>query len=676
MTTLKRSVGRDAGSEPTTMTSPRRVGALVVAGLVVANLLVWILASDSLYRSRQFYELRAETQTKNIASAVDQNISRSIEKIDLALRMVVNELEHRLEGKSIDESATNAFLAQQEKLLSETEAFRVAQADGLVILGKGVNKLERVSWADRDYFTYLRDHPNGGLYISKPLVGRVSKMAIISFARRYNYPDGRFAGVVSAPISLSHFSAILGKFDIGPNGSTILRGADLGLIARVPAIPDKPAGQIGNSNVSKDFLKIYNSGAQTATYSTPLGADGFARLATFHRLPDARMVVIVALAKQDYIASWNQEVYRTVAMASCFLLLSLFLGYFLLRSLKKIQRNRQQLSESDAFVHDIINSLSEHVAVIDNDGKIIKVNLAWNRFASNNGGVDSAVSICANYLKSCETTNHPTERTEAIEVADGLRSILNGSQQVFKHEYACHSPTEERWFTLDAVPLHGSHRGAVVIHQDITARKQLEVRQEVAKKQLEAQLTEISALQTLLQDQAVRDSLTGLHNRRYLDETLSRDLSQAKRGGYPLTVVIVDLDFFKRVNDTYGHAAGDEVIKALAEILQAEARDSDIICRYGGEEFLISLPKMSIVHAMQRAEKWRLKFAATEVRYGEFVIQSTLSAGVAGYPDHGTDAATLTARADEALYSSKYEGRNRVTCIVPDASAGNNDRTK
>lgn len=658
------------------MTSPRRVGVFVVAGLVVANLLVLILASDSLYRSRQFYELRAETQTKNIGSAVDQNISRSIEKIDLALRLVVNELEHRLERKGIDESATNAFLAQQEKLLPETEAFRVAQADGLVILGKGLNKLERVSWADRDYFTYLRDHPNGGLHISKPIVGRVSKKAIIGFARRYNYPDGRFAGVVSAPIALSHFSAILGKFDIGPNGSAILRDADLGLIARVPAIPDKPAGQIGNSNVSKDFLKIYGSGVQTATYSTPLGADGFARLATFRRLPDARMVVIIALAQQDYIASWNQEVYRTVAMASCFLLLSLFLGYFLLRSLKKIQRNRQQLSDSDTFVHDIINSLSELVAVIDNHGKIIKVNQAWISFASNNGCTDSSkVSMGTNYLETCEATNQPTERTEAMDVAEGIRSVLDGSRNEYTHEYACHSPTEERWFVLDAVPLHGSLRGAVLIHQNITERKQFEARQEVAKKQLEAQLAEISALQTLLQDQAVRDSLTGLHNRRYLDETLSRDLSQAKRGGYPLTVVMVDLDFFKRVNDTYGHAAGDEVIKALAEILQADARESDMVCRYGGEEFFISLPKMSIVHALQRAEKWRLKFAETQVRYGEFVIQSTLSAGVAGYPDHGTDAATLTAHADEALYSSKREGRNRVTCFVPEASAGNNDRT-
>lgn len=343
MTILKQAVGGSSESERTTMMPPRRLSVFLVSGLVIANILVLILASYSLYRSRQFYEFRAETQTKNIAKAVNQNISHSVKKIDLALRLVVNELEHHLRGKGIDESAMNAFLAQKETLLPETDAFRVAQADGLVILGKGLNKLERVSWADRDYFTLLRDHSSGGLQITKPIVGRVAKIPIINFARRYNYPDGSFAGVVSAPIAVSYFSEILGNFDIGRNGSAILRDADLGLIARVPAIPDKPAGQIGHSKVSNEFLKLYDSGLQTATYSTPQGADGYARLATFNRLPDSRMVVIVALASQDYIASWNQELYRTVAMAVCFLLLSFFLGLFLLRSLKKIQHNRQQL---------------------------------------------------------------------------------------------------------------------------------------------------------------------------------------------------------------------------------------------------------------------------------------------------------------------------------------------
>jgi hypothetical protein len=108
-----------------------------------------------LYRRRQSYEERAKTLTKNIASAVDQNISRT--KIDFALRTVADELERQLAGKGIDESAMNAFLARQEQRLPETEAFLVAQADGQVILGKRVNKLDRANWVGRDHFTFLRE---------------------------------------------------------------------------------------------------------------------------------------------------------------------------------------------------------------------------------------------------------------------------------------------------------------------------------------------------------------------------------------------------------------------------------------------------------------------------------------------------------------------------------------
>lgn len=665
MTTSTRSAESASESGPDTLTSPRQVRLILIAGLVIANILVLVLSGYTLHRSRQFFELRAGTLTENIASAVDQNISRSIEKIDLALRSVGDELERQLAQGSIDESAMHAFLARQELRLPEAEAFRVAQADGLVILGKGLNKLDRASWADRDYFTFLRDHPEAGLQITKPIIGRVSKQLIIGFSRRYNFPDGRFAGVVAAPIALSHFSRILAQFNIGPNGSIILRDADLGLIDRFPPIPNKPAGQIGSSNVSSEFREIFDSGAQSLTYSTPHGADGFARLATFRRLTEARMVVIAALAQQDYLAGWKRELYRTLALAGSFLLLSLLLGYFLLRSLKQTESNRQQLRDGEAFVHDIINSMPEHVAVIDGHGKIIKVNLAWQSFSLINAGADSAqVSIGSNYLEICD-------KAEAMAVAEGLRALLDGSKEEFTLEYPCDSPTEEHWFILQAVPLRGSHKGAVLIHRDITERKQWEARQKVAKKQLKLQLAEISTLKNLLQEQAIRDPLTGLYNRRYLDETLSRDLSLAKRDGYPLTLVMLDLDHFKHVNDTYGHAAGDEVLKAVATILLEGARESDMICRYGGEEFLISLPGMSTEHALQRVETWRTKFAETPIHFGEFCIHLTLSAGIAGFPEHGSDADVLKSRADEAMYSSKHHGRNRVTCFASEAVAAN-----
>lgn len=182
-----------------------------------------------------------------------------------------------------------------------------------------------------------------------------------------------------------------------------------------------------------------------------------------------------------------------------------------------------------------------------------------------------------------------------------------------------------------------------------------------AQRQLESQLAEISELQTRLQDQVIRDPLTGLHNRRYLDEILPRELSRAKREGYALALIMIDLDHFKRVNDSYGHAAGDAVLRTLAKLLREGSRESDIICRYGGEEFLVALPRMSPELALARIEAWRRELAGTVIEHGELTVQATLSAGIAAFPEHGADIDTLLARADEALYSAKNAGRNRVT---------------
>lgn len=199
------------------------------------------------------------------------------------------------------------------------------------------------------------------------------------------------------------------------------------------------------------------------------------------------------------------------------------------------------------------------------------------------------------------------------------------------------------------------------VTRDITERKRAENAEREAARLLEQQLTEITELQTRLKEQAIRDPLTGLYNRRYLDETLPRELSRAKREGYALSLIMVDIDHFKHVNDTYGHPAGDEVIRVLARILSDGAREGDIACRYGGEEFVVALPRMDLDAAMVRAEKWRLASADFTVTHGELVIRFTLSAGIAAFPAHGADMDTLVHCADVALYRSKNEGRNRVT---------------
>ncbi len=181
-------------------------------------------------------------------------------------------------------------------------------------------------------------------------------------------------------------------------------------------------------------------------------------------------------------------------------------------------------------------------------------------------------------------------------------------------------------------------------------------------RRLKSQLREIQALQASVREQAVRDPLTELYNRRYLDENFDRELARARREGQALSLAAIDIDHFKQINDNYGHPAGDQVLRALAALLLTHTRSSDIVCRHGGEEFMLLMPDMSAEDARLRAEAWREDFAALVVTYGESRINTTFSVGIATFPEHGQDMTPLdlTAKADRALYAAKRQGRNRV----------------
>ena len=180
------------------------------------------------------------------------------------------------------------------------------------------------------------------------------------------------------------------------------------------------------------------------------------------------------------------------------------------------------------------------------------------------------------------------------------------------------------------------------------------------------QLAQIRALKTSLEEQAIRDPLTGLYNRRYLDDALERELVRAQREEYPVSVVMLDIDRFKALNDAHGHPVGDAVLQSLSRTLREQVRAGDLACRWGGEEFVLVLPNMPLEAAAARADAVRTRFAAADdvVADGK-KISATLSAGVAAYPMHGISPAALVANADSALYRAKREGRDRV-CIASD----------
>ena len=163
-----------------------------------------------------------------------------------------------------------------------------------------------------------------------------------------------------------------------------------------------------------------------------------------------------------------------------------------------------------------------------------------------------------------------------------------------------------------------------------------------------------------LRQQALHDPLTGLFNRRYLDETLPRELHMAQRRNAPLSVVMLDLDGFKQFNDSFGHGPGDSLLREFGRVLRERLRKSDISCRYGGDEFVLVLPDSSIADTQERLEQIRIFITGLPIQYGEQVLgMITLSAGIAQTPEHGTTVSELLRAADEAMYAAKQDGGDR-----------------
>jgi diguanylate cyclase (GGDEF)-like protein/PAS domain S-box-containing protein len=198
---------------------------------------------------------------------------------------------------------------------------------------------------------------------------------------------------------------------------------------------------------------------------------------------------------------------------------------------------------------------------------------------------------------------------------------------------------------------HGNVTSIMGILVNITRRKEAEA----ALKQANAQLTQ----------QVIHDPLTGLYNRRYLDETLPRELQRATRHGSSVGIIMLDIDHFKRFNDTYGHDGGDVLLRAVGTFLQTNIRGEDIACRYGGEEFTLVLPGASLADTQQRAEAIRAGVQTLVVEHaGQALSSITVSLGVAVFSDYRTTADMLIRAADQALYQAKRSGRNQVVSDV------------
>lgn len=304
-----------------------------------------------------------------------------------------------------------------------------------------------------------------------------------------------------------------------------------------------------------------------------------------------------------------------------------------------------------ALANVVLDSLTTHIAVLDERGVIIGVNDAWRRFADANQGESSHHYVGQNYLAVCEGAALCGDETIAA-LLKGLKSVLSGECKRFALEYPCHSPDEERWFIVSVTPCnHDGQPWVVVAHEDITARKKAEIALARTQLALEQANRDLQVL-------ARTDELTGLCNRRHFFSLAEQQFKVASRYATPLSVVMLDVDHFKKINDTCGHQAGDEALIAIAGRAAGQLRGADVIARYGGEELVLLLPETRAEQAFQVVENIRKAVATQPVPSSAGLLHVTLSAGLAEMAAADESIEAMIRRADEALYEAKASGRN------------------
>jgi len=606
----------------------------MIWSLIGINVAVFSLSGYSLYQSRLSYEKRAEAVTQNAASAAAINVANNIEKIDLTLLAVVDELERQANAKTIDAIAMNSFLAKHELRMPEIEALRIANAEGLVVAGEANGLKTTTSWSDRDYFRYHREHADRDVRVAKPLPDPRSRQYLIHFTRRYNTPDGRFAGVVAASVIVDDLTLLLSGLNLGSHGTISLRDSFLALVTRFPPIPNHRAGQIGDRVVSEAARIAIGSGADAGTYKA-MAQDGIERIYSFRRVKGSELIVSAGMAREDYLAGWTNEAYKTFATLFLFLFLSMLSGETLLRMLNGVtresRRNRMYLQCASDGIQILNVKESRIVEVNDRLCEMLgygRDELLQMKLSDWIVGVppdDLHKDLYTEILPRLLASPGPSTIETRLRRSDGM--VIDAEVNVAK-------------FYLENVQyVYASYR-------DIGERKLAEEK---------------------IWSLAYFDPLTQLPNRRLLMDRLGQGLIASDRSREYGALLILDLDNFNVLNDTQGHDAGDRMLIEVGRLLVDCVRKEDTVARLSGDEYAVLIENLGRngTSASRQAELIAEKFQ-TALSRGDLTASDgqpyhcTASIGMTLFVGRTETSEDLLKQADAALYQAKDAGRDSI----------------
>jgi len=600
--------------------------AILLLGLS-ASAAVW-----TIWRLRADAITAAVSETGNIASVLAVQLSRSLKSIDTVLLEIKQSAEMQgidsptdfqaaVERREFQESLTN-YLARLPQVFS----IAIADREGQIVISTAGSTATRFNVASRDFFWKARDRRDGQLTTSIPAINRVNDKQTIVFARRLEDSKGNFVGITLAGVNTKYFEDIYGAIQSVHSLLFTLLDPEGGILFRHPDGAEAAGRALSNKAIWLDALSKGDGGFRVFGQ-----ADGNIRYVSIRKVPEYPLIVDISVTEATTLANWRQRAAAIGLGSAIFLLFSIYLLRAMTRQVRLLRNSEASLAQKSQQLDAALNNMSQGLAMFDGRQRLIISNTQLAKiYRLTPKQTKPGTSFRA--ILEARATVGSVPRDVPNFVADSLDQVSRLGLS--------HSLYELRDGRTVAVSLQAMDGGGwVSIHQDITAQKSIEAE---------------------LERLARHDSLTGLAQRQLFREKAGAALARMRRHGETFSVLMLDLDRFKTVNDSFGHPAGDSLLREIARRLLNTTREIDCVARFGGDEFAVLQARCANQKAGVLALADRILAAVTEPYdfNGRKLILET-SIGIALAPQDGDDVDALLKHADLALYRAKTEGRNR-----------------
>lgn len=619
-----------------------RAFALQWRTLILLLLLIGSASAYWLYLNRNDVTTRERERLTTQARTVEMNLSSQMLASHHALLRIRADLQRWRKGDAMSPDAS-LHLKTLEEAMPGVRTLTIIDAGGKV-LAANRDELLGKNLGHRPYFTVARDANDPRmLHLAPPFhtsLGVWAMLMVVSTADA----QGRFTGIVSATLDPEYFRTLLTSVSYAPDfRASVVHGDGL-LFINQPAVTATRGTNLNRPGSM--FERHLASGEDVTIFSGPMALTGERRMLVQQtvRLPGVVMdkPIVIAISRDiDAIyAPWRKNV---AVLAGLFLLLAA--GN--VAGLARYQRRTRKLGDEASAVRAenerllqryelLLDSAGEGIFGIDTQGRCTFINpaaLAMLGFERREEVLGMDAHSLFHHQHNDGSPYLLEECPLKLTLQDGLRRRV---EDVYTRRDGRLIPVQ---ITVTAMLENARIAGAEVVFQDIGRRKEME--------------RELIRL-------ATTDPLTGIANRRRFLDQLGMELQRIKRFGQPATMLMLDIDHFKQVNDGYGHAVGDSVLRHFAELTQQSLRRIDLFGRLGGEEFGILLPGTALEGAIEFAERLREQVAETPASSEKGEIRLTVSIGAAEFDSVDPSPDSILARADVALYRAKGGGRNRV----------------